>query len=443
MICTVICMEQRLTGVYNYMVGYIKGLVLRPNRTYRLSLSVLGGSVNVYLSSRGVPAGNLCNYTEPCTEWQPFSLEFTTEDSAKLESFSEWGIAFIKNNVPPMHTDLADTYIDNVRLTDIESNEEIVFGGDFEKPINHPIYECNWNKHILGSNGKIYGIKIVSDPTNNANRCLLLPRQSRMALSFLSPLSVDTFGWLINNTEDATCVGYIDVLLFILVKQGQVTVEHDGNIITANSGELVVLYPDHITPYTLHRGKDTAYYRLSIIGDAAEDLCKTLQLHAPSVLSLNNPDLLIQYITAMSQIPPHLSTKSLAINGLLFQYLAELEYQLTPTTYCAKYAETIEQAAAQLRAEPEKAIDNQTLSEIYGLSKTHFINLFRTHTGLTPQQYRIRHLIGKADTLLKETTMSIKNIAYSLDIDDPQYFSRLFRSVHGITPREYRSRYKK
>ncbi|MBK7869034.1 MAG: helix-turn-helix domain-containing protein [Ignavibacteriales bacterium] len=48
-------------------------------------------------------------------------------------------------------------------------------------------------------------------------------------------------------------------------------------------------------------------------------------------------------------------------------------------------------------------------------------------------------IIEKAKRLLRHTSYSISEIAFSLNLDDPAYFSRLFKKSTGSSPREFRN----
>jgi AraC-like DNA-binding protein len=79
-----------------------------------------------------------------------------------------------------------------------------------------------------------------------------------------------------------------------------------------------------------------------------------------------------------------------------------------------------------------------TLSALSGLSVSLFSSLFKCATGYAPIQFFIRLRMQRACELLRETTLSIKEVADSLGYDDPFYFSRIFKSVNGVAPSYYR-----
>ncbi len=73
------------------------------------------------------------------------------------------------------------------------------------------------------------------------------------------------------------------------------------------------------------------------------------------------------------------------------------------------------------------------------VSVKHLIELCRKHTGKTPLQHVKEHMVTEAKRLLYNTTLSIKEIAYELNFDEPANFSKYFKTLTGYTPADYRS----
>ena len=74
------------------------------------------------------------------------------------------------------------------------------------------------------------------------------------------------------------------------------------------------------------------------------------------------------------------------------------------------------------------------------LSPSHFVALFHKKTGFAPVAYFNHLKIQKACQYLQFTDELIKEISYTLGIDDHYYFSRLFKKLMGVSPLEYRQR---
>jgi len=87
----------------------------------------------------------------------------------------------------------------------------------------------------------------------------------------------------------------------------------------------------------------------------------------------------------------------------------------------------------------EESIKLPELAKHTGLSKQHLILLFNEEAGIPPIEYFLRLKIQKATQLLSLTGLSIKEVAASIGLSDPYYFSRLFKKMTGSSPSAYRS----
>lgn len=74
-----------------------------------------------------------------------------------------------------------------------------------------------------------------------------------------------------------------------------------------------------------------------------------------------------------------------------------------------------------------------------GLSVSHFSELFREQTGLSPMAHFTQLKIRQACRLLDLTSKPVKAVAIETGYTDPYYFSRVFKKVMGISPDKYRA----
>lgn len=74
------------------------------------------------------------------------------------------------------------------------------------------------------------------------------------------------------------------------------------------------------------------------------------------------------------------------------------------------------------------------LTEKLGYDYTYLSNLFAETTGLTLQQYIIRHKIERVKELMIYDELSLTEIAYRLHYSSVAHLSNQFKSVTGLTP---------
>lgn len=78
------------------------------------------------------------------------------------------------------------------------------------------------------------------------------------------------------------------------------------------------------------------------------------------------------------------------------------------------------------------------LARTMKISVQHVIRIFKKECSMTPYDYLVKRRIESAKVMLKQTGMSVKEIAYKLQYSDPYYFSNFFKRKTGISPIKYR-----
>lgn len=76
----------------------------------------------------------------------------------------------------------------------------------------------------------------------------------------------------------------------------------------------------------------------------------------------------------------------------------------------------------------------------FAYSASHFQNIFRTKTGISPIDYFIHLKIQRACQLLALSDLRIKEVAAAVGYSDPFYFSRLFHKLMGSSPQAYKNK---
>lgn len=85
-----------------------------------------------------------------------------------------------------------------------------------------------------------------------------------------------------------------------------------------------------------------------------------------------------------------------------------------------------------------------TLDELtaeFHVSKQHLIRIFKERYGITPHEYILDRRLAIAQSLLKKTNLSVKEIAEQLRFCDAAYFTEFFHRRSGMKPLEFRKKY--
>lgn len=81
-----------------------------------------------------------------------------------------------------------------------------------------------------------------------------------------------------------------------------------------------------------------------------------------------------------------------------------------------------------------------TLAEKLALTTNSLYRLVKEHAGTSPKEYFTQRLMMEAQRKLRYSNLSVKELAYELGFNDPDYFSRLFKKSTGQSVSEFMQR---
>ena len=102
------------------------------------------------------------------------------------------------------------------------------------------------------------------------------------------------------------------------------------------------------------------------------------------------------------------------------------------------HVDMVNRARLQIREHLESSLTIQQVAEDLGVSYSNFRKLFKEYTGISPATYQQDLRLQRAKELLSTTNMSVKEIAYRLNFESPDYFSAKFKAKTGRRPSELR-----
>ena len=105
----------------------------------------------------------------------------------------------------------------------------------------------------------------------------------------------------------------------------------------------------------------------------------------------------------------------------------------------SKHVDIINRARLRIRESLEDTLSIQEIAQELGISYSSFRKLFKEHTGFAPALYQQNLKLQRAKELLSTTDDSIKEIAYRLNFESPDYFSAKFKNQTGMKPSDFRN----
>ncbi len=130
-------------------------------------------------------------------------------------------------------------------------------------------------------------------------------------------------------------------------------------------------------------------------------------------------------------------------NAVIFSSFIYLLTTLTPQDRLyAQVADTrVSRVLHFLHTRYAEPITIDMLAEDSHISKYYLCRLFRNCTGMSIIQYLNEQRISSARRLLTQTRRSITSIAQDCGFGSPSHFCALFREHEGMTPRDFRNKH--
>lgn len=89
--------------------------------------------------------------------------------------------------------------------------------------------------------------------------------------------------------------------------------------------------------------------------------------------------------------------------------------------------------------EGHEAVDLAALAAIAGVSPAQLVKLFRRHLGTTPLRYVWETRTRRGAQLLRETGLTVGEVAFRCGFQTPFHFSRWVKQLYGVAPRTLRA----
>jgi AraC-like DNA-binding protein len=104
------------------------------------------------------------------------------------------------------------------------------------------------------------------------------------------------------------------------------------------------------------------------------------------------------------------------------------------------YQRIIEKAKYLMESHIYGGINLSYIAEKIGISVPRLIDIFKTHTDMTPYRYFTQIKLQRAQSLLEQNDAAVGEIAGRMGFEDPYYFSRLFKKKNGLSPSAWRKK---
>lgn len=224
---------------------------------------------------------------------------------------------------------------------------------------------------------------------------------------------------------------------FIFVTSGSLALKYDGKEFIVNAGESFLI--DCGIYYEMKSSsKELEFYFFHITGDNIRKIynyCYDNEFTPVRTIDFSN------YIEKIFSLKQNFSIQNdFRISNLAGEILSELVFATRKLDPLGADAKIIEKSLTYIRNNFYKKISLDTLSAMSNMSKTHFIRLFKKHTGTTPYEYILIMRIENAKQMLIKTDETVECIALEVGFSSANNFIEKFKKSTKKSPMQFRKK---
>ena len=174
---------------------------------------------------------------------------------------------------------------------------------------------------------------------------------------------------------------------------------------------------------------------ISAVAASASRFCFSAPSLPPSPKALP----VVALMEALSLRAPALRREELVL-GLVERVVAAMaEQNRFAAAPAPREARRVVEAIRLVESDAARPVRLQDLAASAGMSKYHFLRVFRRLTGMTPYQYLLSARMRRAALELASSRRPVLAIALDSGFGDLSTFNHRFRAAFGATPTQYRA----
>ena len=234
--------------------------------------------------------------------------------------------------------------------------------------------------------------------------------------------------------------GIRDHYLIHFVISGKGNYVCGGKTFHLKAGDLFLIKPSQVVYYVADPSEPWEYYWVGFNGTYAQKIVS----HLP--FKDNNPvytpqefeefkEFLYQIYSNSGNTIKH----STSMTGYLYLFLSRLVEENNNNVHpqAATQSNYVIDAIKYIQFNYSSDISVDDIAGAVGISRSHLYRVFISNLNQSPIDYLTEYRINEACNLIKNTTLSISEIAVSVGFFDQFYFSRVFKKIKKVPPSKY------
>ena len=241
----------------------------------------------------------------------------------------------------------------------------------------------------------------------------------------------------------------------IYVITGEITVFLNDMVVKGKTGDFIFIEPEAV--HYIKSGNELLMFKslvfdLRVLKGCADDFChnevaKPLALHQMKIsdkinFSSTNYDTIKTVFFELAKCCENKNKfYQLEAKCLIFKFFYELlngNHFSQVNVLSNKLTTAVRSSLDYIQNNYSEELTTRSISNHVHYNEYYFMRIFKKYTGKTIVEYLTECRLEKAKELLRDSDVTIEEVAYQVGFSTTSYFISKFREVNNITPGEFR-----
>ncbi len=232
-------------------------------------------------------------------------------------------------------------------------------------------------------------------------------------------------------------------LVFVINGKGHIEFGNEDPICAA-TGDMFSIFPRQRYHYYASPDEPWELMWVCMNGEYCRDILLDIGIQPDRHITHNvlTPSIQRTLLTIINSLGYTEDTLRLAATGnlyILFSYLVQITKKKKNVSDQYRQDAAVYKAIRFIEENYHLDINVQMLCQHVNYSRSYLSRIFKAETGMTIPEYTNQVRIQHAKTLLTDTKVPMREVATSVGINDPFYFSKIFKTITGQSPTSYRA----
>lgn len=230
-----------------------------------------------------------------------------------------------------------------------------------------------------------------------------------------------------------------DYYLIHFVASGKGIFQHKNGICSVSAGQGFLILPGEETFYQADEQEPWHYAWVGYRGSRAELLTRTAGLNDNNrIFTAPDPSAVWQAMETMRTDARLLRLSQLSAIGSLLRFFSLIAPIQDPDSSISLNRQYCERALWFMQGRFDRDVSIQETADFVGLSRSHLYRVMMEEQGCSPKALLLKIRMQHAEQMLRETTLTLDEIALRVGLRTGAQLGVSFRSIYGISPGKYR-----